>query len=1220
MTSINNSQNKQKSSLTNFPLYYGFRGNYKGPLINTNEKIVPTKSEHQNRHSAPVFVDSEGNMYDINYLPIKETKRRLRKTNLPSINEFKIGSNKQFFTKEGRLKLIQRHTCTKVDNFPTFPNPQDYQTFTEFEQASVKWYQTVQKNLGVLKLPKKIGAQSYRIKEELKSEEQNNQKSDLFHNLSPKTNLVSEIEETEIGNVSSESLDQITNSTEEEHKKLTSQQKIQLIDLINKEKKVYESEKEKDTTLSQYLRKEDPWDTHLVPEEPQPEYYLNFTDYQRACRRWTQIVSSKLKKMPMHPRQLQQQALLKSYKKKIQISQSKSEKTDYFRGHFQWIQQVEKKVLINSACFRKTKNLLEPVKMDHYLPTYKSLWVNLSKKTRGKLSSLIEKLSNKSSNKIEIFGHYTPIFGYSSSNNKNENKTKLQNFALLRDLPQYIQTNIRNPCQERIGKSKINFIIPDYDFETGVPWKDALKLKEYPKYRNELQKQTISFRFQKLYLKYSPNKQQITIFGKETKLIELKNNIYYLYYLKLILRFLTNQTNKSVSGYQQLEKNVQKKIKKINKIIFELIEKDNYLLIKNIFEGILNRSSKITIFNLFLLKQILNIEDEKLIKLIQNNEISFPYFLHKFSTSKYTHTKNATKTLWEFLRNKNYEKYFANYYSQNAEILKMGLFSHPSMKKKSNERNYAGFRKSSMFKIHSYLQQNKELFDEFEQTNSKGENESFLLIKKNNLIQLPSFLTLMLTEYFQKTLKNINDDHSLIDFNSTELFAGRFCRDLIRKLELGLITTHLPTIYYISNLLYRFLKALYNLNLLIGPCFSGEKRGIELLTTLKPNRWFKPQNNQGRNLKKLVTSFVKNPNKETTIDSEQFPTTTTSSATTTEKSSLSSTTEKSSFSSTTGTTTLSSQPIKPKKSITLITATTSEPLPTTSSPSLSSSSSSSSKLNKSAKISTSLSSSTSLKMKHNSEPPLTLGVRFVNSDIYRFFKLVHLLPNEVNTYQSKIPLLKCLKYLLRERTLFLNVYDDGKLFDNLKQLCYNTLNSKCNELGWKLFYQSIAYHSETCNWLTSTNTFKAFLMPPNDPIGITHQLKYLYKLLRMPEIDEKRTKEKKKRSFRWYEKDPKKSLNKDRKLIINYLVKKLWHVRLHMIYKRFVKKFAGKAFIQTAKIFSLILKKGAYSKLYKSLNSQEDYIHGLLFFQKNQSNLVNPNLITSKKSRKKLIF
>ncbi|KAJ3431094.1 sca1 complex scaffold protein scaa [Anaeramoeba flamelloides] len=68
--------------------------------------------------------------------------------------------------------------------------------------------------------------------------------------------------------------------------------------------------------LKNVLMRKDPWDSELGTPEPKAKFYLKFEEYERAYRRWSQIAIKNIKHLPIHPRQLQHQALLKPYQKK----------------------------------------------------------------------------------------------------------------------------------------------------------------------------------------------------------------------------------------------------------------------------------------------------------------------------------------------------------------------------------------------------------------------------------------------------------------------------------------------------------------------------------------------------------------------------------------------------------------------------------------------------------------------------------------------------------------------------------------------------------------------------------------------------------------------------------------------------------------------------------------------------------------------------------------
>ncbi len=99
-----------------------------GPEI-PNLDIVEATGEH------PVFISTDQVLYDINYLPSGKSVR--------VSGEGTVDSD--------ALLLI-----------PTFPDPNNYETFFDYEQAVVEWKVEIEHSLEHLKIPSTLGRIYYR--------------------------------------------------------------------------------------------------------------------------------------------------------------------------------------------------------------------------------------------------------------------------------------------------------------------------------------------------------------------------------------------------------------------------------------------------------------------------------------------------------------------------------------------------------------------------------------------------------------------------------------------------------------------------------------------------------------------------------------------------------------------------------------------------------------------------------------------------------------------------------------------------------------------------------------------------------------------------------------------------------------------------------------------------------------------------------------------------
>ncbi|KAJ6234499.1 sca1 complex scaffold protein scaa [Anaeramoeba flamelloides] len=403
--------------------YEGFRSFYTGPYSKEN-LISPTKLEIKNSKSVPIYMDSTGRLYDLYYTPTED------KPLSPNQNEEAIQKiteldymSKKILNNEDHLSTIQRLSCKNLKQIPKFPNPDDYQTFEEFEDAANQWETTVYNSIGTLQLPKTIGGYYYKMKERIKNETQSLEQN-TENDLGTETEIVTEtdtVTETEGG--FEEIIDEI--GFEDETILLNDNEELELYRLLEKENLTLNGKQQNgnvnEIDLKKVLTKKDPWYTNLIAQEPNPKHYLTFEEYERACKRWYQIVLKGLTKIPMHSRQFEKQALLKPYKKKI--IKKKQNKTDFFRDYSTWKGKVMKIFLnLNVVAFKLLQNTnktcfsLQETKKHFTSQPESFISESITLECKNSINSIFEKLSEKIklnnkiyvSNTSPIVGRYTP--------------------------------------------------------------------------------------------------------------------------------------------------------------------------------------------------------------------------------------------------------------------------------------------------------------------------------------------------------------------------------------------------------------------------------------------------------------------------------------------------------------------------------------------------------------------------------------------------------------------------------------------------------------------------------------------------------------------------------------------------------------------------------------------------------------------------------------------
>eukprot|EP01155_Anaeramoeba_flamelloides_P047272 Anaeramoba_flamelloidesc40273_g1_i1.p1 GENE.c40273_g1_i1~~c40273_g1_i1.p1 ORF type:complete len:314 (+),score=75.58 c40273_g1_i1:144-1085(+) len=307
-------------------------GSYEGPQISLLKNISPTKLESSYGGNVPIYIDANGNFYDLYYLPIKKKNNDLIEEDLRKFREGKIQKDEDLSfcldeenqTRETKLKIYASSTTESLENIKPFPNPDDFATFEDFEQAALEWENQVQGSIGCLQSPELVSSQVYCIKEV---------KTKIFSDTDPKTKSETETDIVTESDLATE-IEGYGDFDEETINEFKFQEDIPVLK-PNEELKIYkmleqglpdQNDIKKDEfsiDIRTVLKHTDPWDTTLIPQEPKSKFYQTFDEYERAYRRWSKIVIKQSKYIPMHARQLQQQALLKPYKKKIQKKENK---------------------------------------------------------------------------------------------------------------------------------------------------------------------------------------------------------------------------------------------------------------------------------------------------------------------------------------------------------------------------------------------------------------------------------------------------------------------------------------------------------------------------------------------------------------------------------------------------------------------------------------------------------------------------------------------------------------------------------------------------------------------------------------------------------------------------------------------------------------------------------------------------------------------------------
>ncbi|KAJ3450343.1 sca1 complex scaffold protein scaa [Anaeramoeba flamelloides] len=1329
----------QKSNKLPFTKQFmGFRGSYDGPLVNPKTQIKTTKLENKYSENIPVFLDKQGNLYDLYYCPINQSQKLInyREEDLPNLEELSIVTNEESQKRGERTKIYSQITCKDPKEIHPFPDPENYETFEQFEQASLKWEEQIEQAFGLLQLPELVGGNFYRLKDTTKkkffsdTDGRTETETDMVTENDLITENEGEIEEDE-ENEETEGTEVIPEMKLEDDKPiLKKNEEFEIYKMLQNDKneKMEIKNDEFSVDLKKVLLGSDPWDASLLPAEPKPNYYKTFGEYERACRRWSQIVVEQLKSMPMHARQLEKQALLKSYKKKIKKTKKK-QFNDFVRNYSTWRENViynvesQQKHFFNKKDFSLTKpypkNPLvgklmnkQTISNDNYsikksqkldISTFtirkknptEGIWDLLNQETQNTIKSIFEKFYSKISTNEKLYdsshppllGQFKPLKMRSNSKSSTAKSEKLSVFRYERiDIKKEIEQQ-RFICPNKIEDVKIMFEIPKYDLPKAIPFKNLKSKENYREYEEKIKYQDLSFRFKHFYSRHnyhcnppSYNKQimkkiesvlqkkkiSITeikqilmyrpfydefkrLFDKKksmrkyrkilinsinsnnfnefvsiyeetidqlihtnlsfyvTKIIHSKKAVkiiqkciekknlkclYYIayslqyfnvipisifpvfdemkyiinqifpefkaydklitnlnlhYYLQVILIEYSDDINKSNDSLQIL---IRGQLNEISNKIITLLKKEPKILDKIIFKGIALRSSKVSIYFLFLLIRIFNINPEIILP-DSIDELAIIDQFELLGLSKFIHSQCAAKLILQLFKKEEFIKKFAMGYSIDFDLLIGQLFAHSSMLEFVDiHQNNKVLQSGMMNEINSYLTKEK-IFDEYEYENENESTSNNLknkgLLREKNILRRPPSITILITNYFGVIYKQLPNNKKLIDLSESIILSEKLYNEIIAKLKKN-IKKHSPSLVLIASFLSQMVKCLVKMNLIIG--------NHQIVSNNKKKR-DKKERNDGHTSSKSMGGGSSGSGRR-----RRF------------------------------------------RSLSLKKGQVKSPM-----------------IDKGKEIRDDLQNF--LQNEDIKEKLKKSQIVIKQNKILQILNLINDAPEDA--FGLKRFLIKILMYLLRVRSIFLEVYQNGLLFENLIKLCTQIKDFRLNKTSWKLFYQLILYHSETIPFLIENQLMKQFvdLLTISSGIGVINQLYYLNKIFNMPQIEKKKfLNVDRYRYKRSYESHPIKSYIRDSKAISSFFESNLHYTRFIRLFKRYIITFAGAPFSNLAQIYYTIIDQKYCSKLKNEFKSSQEYKEALNWFAQNrvfsdQSNDKNGKKI---KKRQKSLF
>ncbi|KAJ3436687.1 acyloxyacyl hydrolase [Anaeramoeba flamelloides] len=219
------------------------------------------------------------------------------------------------------------------------------------------------------------------------------------------------------------------------------------------------------------------------------------------------------------------------------------------------------------------------------------------------------------------------------------------------------------------------------------------------------------------------------IYDKDSIVLQFSETMYLSYYLNTILKTLKANTIKNLDNISNI---IKKEIQKIYVKTVNFLSENQTLIQKDIFQGLNNRSWTLSSFFLFLFIQLLNVKGPVLLKILFSKEVDLIFRMRLLGNSRLSHVQNASKFIWKKMTSADYIHYFCKNYTGATQNILDDLF--------------IDVNKSSDIYINKDDDDNQQ-FSSSGGFGSGGDNQNKFLIEKENLIPIPSHISVLIREF-----------------------------------------------------------------------------------------------------------------------------------------------------------------------------------------------------------------------------------------------------------------------------------------------------------------------------------------------------------------------------------------------------------------------------------------------------------------------------------------
>jgi len=202
------------------------------------------------------------------------------------------------------------------------------------------------------------------------------------------------------------------------------------------------------------------------------------------------------------------------------------------------------------------------------------------------------------------------------------------------------------------------------------------------------------------------------------------------------------------------------------------------------------------------------------------------------------------------------------------------------------------------------------------------------------------------------------------------------------------------------------------------------------------------------------------------------------------------------------------------------------------------------------------------------------------------------------SYQIKKNILNCLRYLMKCPAVFELAKKDTDFFPKMVLFCRDGNDFEFNRAAWKMFYQMIYYHYGLLEFWIKNNYLSPFLElvgTSSNNIIMINGLHFISKVFSMLTREQKKHLGGKQPTRN--EKEALKSYEKDIKTFSSFFVHRSLFIKIHMIYKKLLPACSGAVFLELANFYHLLSTSPQCSKLLKDTSKKLEYRAGLTKIQ-----------------------